>query len=238
MRLNKFLSKTGIASRRAADLLIEQGRVSVNGQVVTKLGSTIDENSDQVTFDGKPLAIPDDFIYLLLNKPIGHLVTCNDNYNRPIVLDLIGKYKTVVRPVGRLDMDSSGLLLLTNDGELAFRLTHPKFEIDKKYLVKCEDSIPDETLDKLRAGIELEDGKTSPAEIEVVSKNRNFSNFYMIIHEGRKRQIRRMCEAVGYRVVALQRVALGDLEIGALALGSYRLLIETEIAGLRKAVGL
>ena len=137
MRLNNFLAKAGIASRRAADLLLTQGRIAVNGKIVTALGSVVDEKDDEVTFDGKPVRLPEEFVYLLLNKPVGYLATCKDNFKRPIVLDLVKKCRRMVRPVGRLDLNSSGLLLLTDDGQLAFRLTHPRYKIDKKYLVKC-----------------------------------------------------------------------------------------------------
>jgi len=238
MRLNKFLAKSGIASRRAADLLIQQGMIAVNGALVTQLGVIINEESDKVTFNNKPVTISYDYIYLLVHKPSGYIITCKDNHGRPIILDLVSKYKKIVKPVGRLDYDSSGLIILTNDGEFAFRLSHPRYEINKKYLVKCEGSISDEGIKKLESGIKLHDGLTSPASIELVSRNNNYSRFYITIHEGRKRQIRRMCGAIGLKVVALKRISIGNLELGNLKSGRYRLLTEKEIAGLKESVRL
>jgi len=236
MRLNKYLSKAGIASRRAADQLISQGRIKVNGEIVTALGTIIDENRDEIVFDGKPARLRDEFIYLLLNKPVGYLVTYKDDFSRPKVIDLLGKYGRIVRPVGRLDYDSAGLLLLTDDGELAFRLSHPRYGIDKKYLVKCEGFLSDDSVKKLSEGIELEDGPTWPAVVEIISRTQNFSQFHITIHEGRKRQIRRMCRAVGNRVVALSRVRYGNIDLDKLKPGSYRLLKDEEIRGLKALV--
>jgi pseudouridine synthase len=238
MRLNKFLSKAGITSRRGADLLLEQGRVAVNEKIITRLGTVIDHEKDLVTVDGKPVKLTEEYFYLILNKPSGYLVTCKDDFNRPIVIDLVGKYKNLVKPVGRLDFDSSGLLILTNDGELAFRLSHPRFQIDKIYLVKCEGKITDTEMAKLAGGIELDDGVTAPAKIQLVSKSGAFSKFYITIHEGRKRQIRRMCQAIGKKVVTLKRVSIGNIELGGLKSGIYRHLDNKEITSLRKAVGL
>lgn len=236
MRLNKYLSKAGIASRRAADQLIAQGRVKVNGEVITALGTIVDENNDDVEFNGKPARIPKDYVYLVLNKPAGYLVTCKDEMDRPKVTDLVGKYGRLVRPVGRLDLDSSGLLLLTNDGELAFRLSHPRYSVDKKYMVKCEGYLSDENSSKLAEGIELDDGMTWPAEVEIVSRSKNFSRFHITIHEGRKRQVRRMCQAVGNRVLTLSRVRYGNIELGSLKSGSFRVLTQDETKGLKALV--
>ncbi len=238
MRLNKFLAKAGIASRRAADLLLKQKRIAVNGKIVTTLGSVVDETADEITFDGKRVTLPEEFVYILLNKPVGYLVTCKDNFKRPIVLDLVKRYRQLVRPVGRLDLDSSGLLLLTDDGQLAFRLTHPRYKIDKKYLVKCEGLIPDEKIEKMRNGIELDDGVTWPAEVELISRTKKSSRFYMTIHEGRKRQIRRMCGVIGHSVVTLQRVEYGGIKLSSLKAGAYRRLKQQEVEMLKSSVGL
>ena len=238
MRLNKFLAKAGIASRRAADLLLKQKRIAVNGKIVTTLGSVVDETADEITFDGKRVTLPEEFVYILLNKPVGYLVTCKDNFKRPIVLDLVKRYRQLVRPVGRLDLDSSGLLLLTDDGELAFRLTHPRYKIDKKYLVKCEASIPDEKIEKMRNGIELDDGITWPAEVELISRAKKSSRLYMTIHEGRKRQIRRMCRVIGHSVITLQRVEYGGIKLSSLKAGAYRRLKQQEVEMLKSSVGL
>ena len=238
MRLNKFLSKTGIASRRGADRMIISGKVSVNDTVVTELGSVIDEKNDSVSVDGKILSLPKEFLYLALNKPVGYLVTLNDKFGRPTVMDLMGEYGKKVRPVGRLDLDSSGLLLFTNDGEFAFRLSHPRFEIDKKYLVKCEGFISDDNISRLEKGIELDDGITSPAIIELISRTKAFCRFYITIHEGRKRQIRRMCSAVGCEVLTLRRISIGKIELGDLKSGKYRSLETSEINEMKENLGL
>lgn len=218
--------------------MLRQGRISVNEKIVTELGTIIDEIKDRVKFDGKPVSLPEEYIYLILNKPPGYLVTVKDNFGRPIVMDLMGKYKKRVKPVGRLDFDSSGLLILTNDGEFAFRLSHPKFEIDKKYLVKSEGFISDNDLLMLGDGIELEDGKTSPARLELISRSKAFSRFYITIREGRKRQIRRMCGALGKTVVTLKRVSIGNIDLGNLKSGKYRLMDDNQISSLKKALKL
>lgn len=236
MRLNRYLSKAGISSRRAADLLISQGRVRVNGEIVTALGTIIDEDKDDIVFDGKPARLRDNFVYLALNKPVGCLVTSRDQFGRPKAVDLIGKYGKIARPVGRLDFDSSGLLLFTDDGELAFRLSHPRYNIDKKYLVKCEGHISDESIEKLTGGMELDDGRTSPAVIEMISSKQSFSRFFITIHEGKKRQIRRMCLAVGHKVLDLTRVRYGNIDLDDLESGTYRILDDDEIEGLKKLV--
>jgi len=238
MRLNKFLSKAGIASRRGADLLLEQGRIAVNGKIVTELGTVIDETRDKVTFDGKSVLLSEENLYLILNKPSGYLVTCKDSFQRPIVMELMGEYKKTVKPVGRLDFDSSGLLVLTDDGEFAFRLSHPKFGIDKKYQVRCEGYVSDKDLKKLGEGIELDDGITSPAKLELISRSKTFSRFHITIHEGRKRQIRRMCQAIGKKVMTLKRISIANVDLGDLRSGRYRLLEKKEIECLKKAVGL
>lgn len=237
MRLNKFLSKANIASRREADRHILQGRVAVNGEVVKVLGRIVDEDKDEISFDGQPVKIADRYIYILLNKPTGYLVTCRDDFDRPKVIDLLGKFRSKVRPVGRLDRDSSGLLILTNDGDLAFRLTHPRYKIDKKYLVKYEGFLEDGGIDKMSRGILLDDGKTWPAELELISRSSGFSRFFITIHEGRKRQIRRMCKALGGNVLSLKRVGFGGIELGDLKSGAYRHLTEKEVTELRASVG-
>jgi pseudouridine synthase len=238
MRLNKFLAKAGIASRRAADLLLKQGRIAVNGRIVAIPGSVVDETLDEITFDGKKVALPDESVYVLLNKPAGYLVTCKDNFRRPIVLDLVRKYRQLVRPVGRLDFDSSGLLILTGDGELAFRLAHPRYKIDKKYLVKCDGFMSDEDIERLRNGVELDNGMTWPANIELISRSKNSSRFYITIHEGRKRQIKRMCQVLGHSVATLRRVEYGGIKLGNLKAGAYRILRQEEVDLLKSSVGL
>jgi 23S rRNA pseudouridine2605 synthase len=238
MRLNKFLAKAGIASRRRADTLIEEGHVSINGQIVTNLGTQVDETSDSVAVDGKPAIISDDFVYIMLHKPVSYLVTRLDEFNRATVMELVGKYRKIVKPVGRLDLNSSGLLLLTNDGELAFRLTHPRFQIDKTYLVKCEGLLTDEEAYRLEKGVAIEGGITAPAKIKILTQSPNFSRFEITIHEGRKRQVRLMCQAVKHEVIALKRLNFGNLHLGELNEGKYRLLASDEVRSLKGLVGL
>lgn len=210
----------------------------MNGRNVTEPGVVVDEAVDEITLDGKKLSLPAEYVYLLLHKPPGYLVTCRDDFNRPIVLDLVPGYERLVRPVGRLDLHSSGLLLLTSDGELAFRLSHPRYKITKKYLVKCEGSIPDEKLARLAEGVELDDGRTWPTEVELISRTKPFTEFRMTMHEGRKRQIRRMCESIGHHVVSLQRIEYGGIALGSMKSGSFRPLDRREIESLKSAVGL
>ncbi len=219
-------------------MLIEEGHISINGQVVTQLGTQVDEAKDDVRLDGKPIKPIEEFIYVMLHKPVSYLVTCDDQFRRPTVLDLVGKHRNIVKPVGRLDLNSSGLLLLTNDGELAFRLTHPRFKIDKTYLVKCEGLLGDEEIKKLESGIEIEGGMTAPAKVELLSRTGGFSRFHITIHEGRKRQIRIMCLTLGHRVIALKRLVFGNLTLGNLDEGKYRLLSLEETATLKGLVKL
>ncbi len=238
MRLNKFLAKAGIASRRHADTLIEEGHVSINGQVVTNLGTQVDEANDIVSVDGKPAKVSDDFVYIMLHKPISYLVTRMDEFGRPTVMGLVGKFRNVVKPVGRLDLNSSGLLLLTNEGELAFRLTHPRFKIDKTYRVKCEGYLTAEEAERLEKGVAIEGGITAPANVKITSQGQDFSRFEITIHEGKKRQVRLMCQAVKHEVIALKRLSFGNLHLGDLKEGKYRLLTDEEVKSLKGLVGL
>jgi len=238
MRLNKFLALSGIASRRSADILIETGRVSINGRAVTELGIRVDEAKDKVAVDGKPVKIIKEFVYILLHKPISYLVTRSDNFGRPTIFDLVREYKDIIRPVGRLDYNSSGLLLMTNDGELAFRLTHPRYEIIKTYRVQCQGEVSDEKIAQLEKGIELPEGKTAPAQIEVLSRTERLSRLDIAIHEGRKRQVRLMFQSLGNRVISLKRIKFGNLVLKDLPEGKYRHLTDAEISGLKKGVGL
>jgi 23S rRNA pseudouridine2605 synthase len=238
MRLNKFLARAGIASRRNADMIIQEGRVSINGKTITALGTQVNESRDKVSVDGKPIALRQENVYIMLHKPVSYLVTCADNFGRQTVLDLIGKYRNMVKPVGRLDLNSSGLLVLTNDGELAFRLTHPRYQIDKTYVVKCEGVIGKDKVLILENGIQLESGRTSPAKVELLGHTNDFSRLQITIHEGRKRQIRLMLQAVGHKVLSLKRVAFGNLTLGDLLEGDCRRLNAGEVEGVKKLVEL
>jgi len=238
IRLNKFLAQRGIASRRKADELIRQGRVAVNGRVVEDLGVKVDDIEDRIDVDGKKVQTERTFVYGMLNKPAGYLVTLNDPFRRPTIRKLIPRLERGVVPVGRLDQDSEGLLLLTNDGELAFRLTHPRYEVKKTYLVRVAGDIPSGEISKLQKGIFLDGRKTAPAEISSREHNPQTSVLQVEVHEGRKREVRRMFEAVGHRVLWLKRVAFAGLQLEPLPSGKWRLLTKNEVRYLKRLVSL
>jgi 23S rRNA pseudouridine2605 synthase len=222
------LSKAGIGSRTQARSWIHAGRVRVNGHVVEDPDVWIDFDRDRILFDGKPLTSKDR-VYLLLYKPAGYITTFKDPEGRPTVYDLIRGVDTFVSPVGRLDLDTSGLLILTNDTQFAERLTNPDHKIAKTYLVKCADLIPDEALDRLRKGVELSDGMTRPAVVSRVRDSGKYSHIEIRITEGRNRQVRRMIEAIGSKVLKLVRTGIGPIEIAGLKIGTCRPLEEREI---------
>ncbi|MGB8951596.1 MAG: pseudouridine synthase [Candidatus Aminicenantales bacterium] len=236
--MNKFLSRQGVASRREADRLIAEGRVSVNGEVVQELGLKVDEEKDRVLVDGKTIQKEKTFIYLMLNKPPGFLVTLKDPFGRPTIRDLVPSFKAGIFPVGRLDLDSEGLLLLTNDGELAFRLTHPRYRVKKVYLVEVEGEAQAHTFSALEKGIFLEGKKTAPAKVSLRAHGPRRSLLQVEIHEGRKREIRKMCEALGHAVLSLKRVGFAGLKLQGLPVGKCRLLRPNEIERIRQQVGL
>ncbi len=233
-RLQKILSQAGIASRREAERIITDGRVAVNGVVVTELGTKADAAKDRITVDGKPIKIESHKLYVLLYKPVGYMTTMKDPEGRPIVTDLLKGIRERVYPVGRLDYNTEGLLLLTNDGDLANKLAHPSHEVDKGYLVRVRGQVTPAQLKHLAVGVDLEDGRTAPAQVSMVRESENNSWISITIHEGRYRQVRRMCEAVGLNVVRLKRSRYGFLEIGELKPGEYRLLSPAEVERLKK----
>jgi len=238
VRINKFMARSGVTSRRGADRLIAQGRVTVNNQIVQELGLKIDDMSDKVELDGKeiqPYKNPD---YILLNKPLGYIVTRKDPYGRKTVMELLPADKSYIFPVGRLDFDSEGLLLLTNDGELAHRLMHPSFKVKKEYLVRVKDRPEVAEIKKLERGVYLDNKKTAPAKIKLLRENQKTTIFSIEIHEGRKREIRRMFKTVGYPVLLLKRIKFAGLAIGKLKSGRWRYLASPEIDRLKKLVGL
>lgn len=237
-RLQKVLSAAGVASRRTAEDLIRAGRVSINGRIVTELGTRADPRRDRIAVDGRRLAVAEPRVYLALHKPVGVVTTLDDPEGRPSIADLLGRVRQRVFPVGRLDMQSSGLLLLTNDGELALRLTHPRYHVDKCYRVKVHGHPDAQALDRLRGGVRLDDGVTAPAHVRVVAEVGRKTWLEIAIAEGRNHQIRRMCEAVRLRVDKLQRIAIGPLQLGKLAHGAYRSLTDAELTRLRRAVAL
>ena len=234
-RLQKFLAQAGIASRRKAEELILAGRVKVNGMTITQLGSKIDPKKDIVTLDQRPVKITKQYEYYLLNKPCRVVTTMHDPQGRTKVKDLLHGINTRVYPVGRLDYDTEGLLILTNDGELAYRLMHPKYKVAKTYLVTVKGILDKNSLRRLQKGVLLEDGPTMPAKVTILESGENYCRLEMTIREGRNRQVRRMCEAVGHPVLSLKRLKFGPLSLGQLKPGQYRKLEEKEIRELKKA---
>ena len=226
MRLNAYLARAGICSRRGADELITQGRVRVNGEVAAL--ATVVSESDTVELDGKPLG-QERLVTVLLHKPPGVVSTARDPQGRPTVVDLVRDVGVRVVPVGRLDADTTGALLLTNDGQLANSLAHPRFEVDKVYEAFLRGIPTDDTLRKLEQGVELEDGRTAPAKVRRLAR----SVVELTIHEGRNRQVKRMCEAVGHRVVRLHRSRYAGLDLAGLAVGEWRRLSAAEVDRLR-----
>jgi 23S rRNA pseudouridine2605 synthase len=238
MRLQKYLSQTGICSRRAGENLIREGRVQVNGRVVTEMGFIVNPESDSVDVDNHPVVQARTKEYFLLHKPTGYVTTLKDPYGRPTVRELIRDAGVRAYPVGRLDMDTSGLLLLTNDGELAHRLSHPSYGVEKEYLARVRDLPTSQTLEQLARGVVLDDGVTAPARVRLVRGGRPTSLVTLIIMEGRNRQVRRMLEAVGHPVVSLKRVRFGKLSLEGLAEGEWRRLNSREVAELYTTVNL
>jgi 23S rRNA pseudouridine2605 synthase len=231
-RLQKLISQAGITSRRAAEELIVNGRVTVNGVVITELGSKADPAKDRVAVDGKPLQFSETHLYILLNKPTGYITALKDSQDRPLVTDLLVGVEERVYPVGRLDYNTEGLLLLTNDGDWANRLMHPSHEVEKEYHVRVRGKVLEQQLKRMAGGVELEDGVTAPARVRMVKSSDLNDWISVTIHEGRNRQVRRMCEVVSLSVVRLRRVRYGPLEIGALKPGQFRYLTEAEVQGL------
>ncbi len=231
-RLQKILSRAGVASRREAEGIIAAGRVAVNGTVVTELGSKADPDRDRITLDGKPVRPKTEKIYILLNKPSGYMTTLRDPEGRPVVTDLLKGVGERVYPVGRLDYNTEGLLLLTNDGDWANRLMHPRHEVEKEYLVKVRGRVSPEQLKRLAGGVELDEGSTAPARVKVVHESERNSRLSITIHEGRYRQVRRMCEAVSLSVASLKRIRYGFLDLGDLKPGEFRRLAPQEVQRL------
>lgn len=237
-RLQKIISQAGLASRRHAEELITAGRVTVNGRVVAELGAKVEPGRDVVAVDGQPLA-GQRKMYVLLNKPRGVLTTLRDPRGRKTVADLVADIPVRLFPVGRLDYNTEGLLLLTNDGELTHALTHPSHEVDKTYLAAVVGRPPEEKLDRLRAGIRLADGVTAPARVNIIGYDaeKNLTSLEIVIHEGWNRQVRRMCEAIGHPVEKLKRVKFGFLTLAGVRRGHYRHLEPEEVAQLKNLAG-
>ncbi len=228
MRLNKFIANNSQYSRRKADALIEEGLVFVNNQKA-ELGQDIDPTSDTVSVKGAEISPQkEEKVYFALNKPVGYITTRHDEFNRETVMDLLPQIPNL-KPAGRLDKDSQGLLVLSNDGNFINKITHPRYECKKKYLVKIEGKITPESIQKLQQGVKIDNKKTAPAQIELISQNRELSTLKITLSEGRNRQIRKMFAIVNHPVKYLQRLQIGNIQLGNLALGKYRKLNPQEI---------
>ncbi len=235
VRLQKFLADAGVASRRKAEELILAGKVSVNGTVVTTLGTKVDDKTDEVCYNGKKVVPNAHFVYVMLHKPEGYVTTVKDQFDRPTVMDLVKKIPERIVPVGRLDYDTSGLLLLTNDGELTYHLTHPKHKIEKVYLAKVFGRPDENAVNQFKWGVMIDGRRTEPAKLEILEDLGKYTMCRITITEGRNRQVRKMCEAVKHPVATLKRVATGDVELGDLAKGKYRFLTEEEVLRLKNS---
>jgi 23S rRNA pseudouridine2605 synthase len=232
------MAHCGVASRRKCEELIAEGRVRVNGITVTEAGIKIDPYNDRVEVDGETISPSEKRVYVMLNKPEGYVSTARDQFGRPTVLDLVKEIKERVYPVGRLDYDSGGLLLLTNDGELTYGLTHPRHGVAKTYIATVAGRPTSREIDRIKRGVALDGRITSPADIELVKRTNKDSVYRVIIREGRNRQVRRMFEKIGYTVISLKRIAIGSLELGPLPSGKWRFLKESEVRGLFKIIKL
>lgn len=238
-RLQKIISRAGAASRREAEKMILAGRVQLNGQVVTELGTQAEPGKDRIAIDGQELKLSVPRLYFLLNKPKGYISAVKDDRGRQTVIDLLPEVKEYIYPVGRLDYDTEGLLILTNDGEMMNGLLHPRHEIAKTYIAEAQGVLKQGQLQCLADGVLLEDGMTAPAKVKLLktAKDHSSCTVQLTIHEGRNRQVRRMLQAVGHRVLNLRRIGFAGLNLQGVALGDYRRLTQDEAAALKKLAG-
>ena len=232
MRINKYLADCGVGSRRECDKLIAEGLVKINDKVAT-LGSDVDENA-HVTVRGKRVGDKQTAVYVMLHKPKGYVTTAKDELGRKTVLDLVGDIKQRIYPVGRLDYDTEGLLILTNDGELANRLTHPRNEVNKSYIARLSGQLTEAERRTVEKGVLIDGVKTAPAKVKILEKDEHHTRVEITIHEGRNRQIRRMLEAVGHQTLVLKRTREGAVSIGFMQPGEYRVLSDAELNALRQ----
>ena len=232
MRLQKFIASSGVCSRRKAENLILAGKIKVNGEIVTELGKKVDSQKDEVMYENKRLKLSEDYKYVLLNKPVGYVTTVKDQFNRPTVLDLVKDCKVKLLPVGRLDMYTSGALILTNDGDFIYKITHPKNEIEKTYNATVRGIVDENDVEKLKNGVKIDNEYiTGKAKVRIlkIDKEKNISRLEIIIHEGKNREVRKMCEAVGKKVIALHRAKIANIDVKNLKIGQWRFLTKEEI---------
>lgn len=230
IRLQKYMAEAGIASRRKAEELILEGKVKVNGKIVDELGIKIVPNKDIVEYNGKKVVLEKEYVYILLNKPIGYVTTVKDQFNRDSILDLVKTNKRIV-PVGRLDMYTSGAIILTNDGDFVYKVTHPKHEIEKTYTVTIKGIVKSNEVEELKKGVKIENYITKPARVKILKtdEEKNISRLEITIHEGKNRQVRKMCEAIGHKVLALHRSKIAGIGVKDLELGKWRYLTRNEV---------
>lgn len=234
IRLQKYLAEAGIASRRKCEEYITDGRIKVNGKIINELGTKVNPEKDEIYFDDKKIENKEELVYILLNKPIGYVTTAKDQFNRDTVMNLI-KIKERVVPVGRLDMYTSGALLLSNDGNFVYKITHPKHEINKTYTVTLKGIVTKEDVEKLEKGVNIGEYTTKPAKVKILKTDieKNISRLEITIHEGKNRQVRKMCEAIGKKVQALHRTKIGNISVKTLKIGQWRYLTKKEIQELK-----
>jgi len=235
IRLQKYLADNGIASRRKCEELIAQGLVKVNGKIISELGTKINPETDKVEYKDKIIEkIKKKLVYILLNKPIGYVTTAKEQFNRPIVMDLVKDINIRLVPVGRLDMYTSGALILTNDGDFVYKATHPKFEVEKTYIVTLKGQVLEEEMERLRNGVEIEHCISGKAKVKLIryDEEKNISRLAITIHEGKNREVRKMCEAIDKKVLALHRTKIGNIEVKPLKIGEWRYLSEKEVSAI------
>ena len=233
IRLQKYIAEAGIASRRKAEELILQGKVQINGKVVTELGIKVNPDKDEVICNGNKIGKQEKKVYILLNKPIGYVTTTRDQFQRDTVLDLV-KVKERILPVGRLDMYTSGALILTNDGEFIYRVTHPKYEIEKTYQVTVKGIVTEDEIEQLKQGVRIENYISGKAKVKILKtdKEKDISRIEITIHEGKNREVRKMCQAIGRKVLALHRSKIESIDVKKLKLGEWRYLADKEVSKL------
>jgi 23S rRNA pseudouridine2605 synthase len=236
-RLQKIIARAGICSRRAAETLIREGKVTVDGRIVTEMGLKVDHRHQKIIADRVHVRFTEKKVYVLLNKPEGYVTTMNDPQGRPIVTSLVKEVAERIYPVGRLDFETKGALILTNDGDLAQRIQHPSFEVKKTYVARVQGKPTSEEIKMLESGVELEGRMTAPAGVKVYRRGKKDSVLEITIHEGRKHQVRKMCQAIGHHCVELTRIAYGNLTLGSLAPGKFRYLYPKDLARITGTSG-